>query len=881
MNNCNMATNNSSTIQIKHVYGNVLRIAIPLTQIIHTMVNGEEQTVEEEFYPSPDYPVIVDLYKGGGLHKSFVATMEGNVATMEDDGTTPLGTYQVEVKCHDTNGKPCRYMVRAVIIIVDATSDAGIQAGVEFDVQTYTLNGTVYYYAKGEDGVGIASVEQIETSTENGGVNVIRVTLTNGIYTDFEVRNGTLSQTDIAKLSHLDDSNGDTPTWANKENWRYYLTVVAAALDTHIIFGHYRNDSYDPNTFSHEVCFQSHQGREVVTQYLLADDGNIYYRQGHVVTRPNARPREIGQFDEDWQPMGFGGNPEPIRTKWRDLVLKAQNGELTSGQLYRITDYVTTTKLQHTYAAGHQYDIIIQALDEYHFDENVHLVNHEETLDTTFFANNNIDIHTFDAKYSLYNNTGRFAWAWQEGDTEDDYNPADFADMLGDVNYFNIHGADVYFPVEWEQAQQSGEPFGFYFTQPSHPRPTGADGYVYYGVSSDGGGSASSDYGIWVNPNDFMPGARCIMVQGLDATHTATYAIISTINEQDNGSGSGYGRGVIYYMRDRFGNEAGYDFINIIFERDNYFRATFEANVENYYIYDCVIKDFYDETTKKYTLGFNLFIGSHLNAIYLDNEVFGTTINGNYVNDVSIGKHCSNIQIDNHCNDITIGSMCEGITVNHHCYDVTFGHTNNAITIGANSHAISLGDLCDNIIFGTYCSSISLGNNVYDCNFGTENEDIVVGNDCHDFTFAQRCCYISTGSHCGILTFGEFCNYINIGNSGYNITLGSRCETISCGQKCSSINVAQSGTTITFGDRAYNITLITPYTSDIIVETGSRAITLGTSLTTSSNLHLRFITLASGLNTSYTIVKTISHPTVGDTFRTVYKAVGSQEVVVS
>lgn len=42
----------------------------------------------------------------------------------------------------------------------------------------------------GKDGVGIASIEQIETSVESGGVNIIKVTLTNGSSAVFEVRNG-------------------------------------------------------------------------------------------------------------------------------------------------------------------------------------------------------------------------------------------------------------------------------------------------------------------------------------------------------------------------------------------------------------------------------------------------------------------------------------------------------------------------------------------------------------------------------------------------------------------------------------------------------------------------------------------------------------------
>lgn len=204
--NCNYVTNNSSDTQatrIKHVYGNVLRLAIPLTQRVRTLVNGEEQETEAPFYPSPNHPVYVDFSKGGGLHKTFVATMQDNVATIQDDGTTPIGLYQVEVKCYDTNDKPCRYMVRAIVEIVDATIDAGIQAGIEFDAQTYTLDGTVYYYAKGDRGYSVEKVEQIVEATENGGVNVIRVTIEDGQTFDFNVRNGKLTPTQEEELKHV------------------------------------------------------------------------------------------------------------------------------------------------------------------------------------------------------------------------------------------------------------------------------------------------------------------------------------------------------------------------------------------------------------------------------------------------------------------------------------------------------------------------------------------------------------------------------------------------------------------------------------------------------------------------------------------------------
>lgn len=44
--------------------------------------------------------------------------------------------------------------------------------------------------AKGDSGVGIRSVAQTTTSTEDGGTNIVTVTKTDGTTSTFEVRNG-------------------------------------------------------------------------------------------------------------------------------------------------------------------------------------------------------------------------------------------------------------------------------------------------------------------------------------------------------------------------------------------------------------------------------------------------------------------------------------------------------------------------------------------------------------------------------------------------------------------------------------------------------------------------------------------------------------------
>lgn len=181
------------TIKIKHVYGNPLSIAIPLDKIVHSIIDGHEVETRSEFYPNQNYDVLVILKGIGLIRYEYVANVNGNVVSIKDSGEIRVGKYSVEVLAYDENKERVRYKVNSIIEIVDATIDAGIDPDIEFDIQEYILDGAVYLYAKGDKGdtgVGIQSVEQIQTSEVSGGTNVIRVTLTNGNTSDFEVKNG-------------------------------------------------------------------------------------------------------------------------------------------------------------------------------------------------------------------------------------------------------------------------------------------------------------------------------------------------------------------------------------------------------------------------------------------------------------------------------------------------------------------------------------------------------------------------------------------------------------------------------------------------------------------------------------------------------------------
>ena len=105
---------------------------------------------------------------------------------------------------------------------------------------------------------------------------------------------------------------------------------------------------------------------------------------------------------------GGGGTPAElaVSTTYAELKALRDGGTLVPGTWYRITDYLCSTTQSDTLAAQHQFDIIVQALDESHLSEEAYAAHHEGD---TYFANSKLE--AWKLKYCLDNDTTRFGWA--------------------------------------------------------------------------------------------------------------------------------------------------------------------------------------------------------------------------------------------------------------------------------------------------------------------------------------------------------------------------------------------------------------------------------------------------------------------------------------
>ena len=370
---------------------------------------------------------------------------------------------------------------------------------------------------------------------------------------------------------------------------------------------------------------------------------------------------------------------------YAELVIKVNQSGLKQGELYRITDYITTTTQPNTRSAGHQFDIIVIALSTNELSQNAYAIQHEGD---TYFSNS--DLSARDIKYDIHNDLSKYAWA----DTE-------------------------------------------------------------------------------------------------------------------------YGKGVIYYMKDEFDNEAPYDFKNIQFER------TLEWFEEHENWCNEVLGEVPSESQWYYTLTYN-------GETIQDASIVGNTlvndenyISGVYNNDFSL---CStyNVYVEgrnavfalshnvvitkgdnydyNGCYSNTFGNNCNSNTFGNGCYSNTFGNNCNSNTFGNGCYSNTFGNNCNSNTFGNGCDSNTFGNGCYSNTFGNDCYSNTFGNDCDYNTFGNNCNFNTFGNNCNSNTFGNDCDYNTFGNGCDYNTTGHylRYNYIEKGCKYINLNVSDSGSSSSY-----------------------------------------------------------------------------------
>jgi hypothetical protein len=195
------------------------------------------------------------------------------------------------------------------------------------------------------------------------------------------------------------------------------------------------------------------------------------------------------------------------------LKTMRDNGHLLAGEQYRITDYVCTTSQQDTQSAGHPFDIIVVADSPNTLNENARAVAHEGD---TYFAN--CKLSAWEIKYCLDNDKTRFWWAF-----------------------------DGQMIVNLESGFSNGTPL----TRQPLFDGRGAGEYQYaWGTQADVEDEDGTNF-LFSKTETLVNGE--VVYNILENTYLPV--------EVDSG------KGVIYYLKDEYGNECPYDFKNIQFKR--------------------------------------------------------------------------------------------------------------------------------------------------------------------------------------------------------------------------------------------------------------------------------------------------------------------------
>ena len=285
------------------------------------------------------------------------------------------------------------------------------------------------------------------------------------------------------------------------------------------------------------------------------------------------------------------------------------------------------------------------------------------------------------------------------------------------------------------------------------------------------------------------------------------------------------GKGVIYWMKDEWGNECSYDFKNILFNRG---------------LTDGLIDEDSSKSDDIYT--FNYWDST--NEICKD-----ATLELNGKDSREIAPVRNNI-IKPFCGDPATDSKKFRL--------------NDIVAALAGNYKYFY-----NNIFENDCYLISLGSS-YDNIFGAECSNIKAGVQFRFNVLGVRCMIIEFGSSCSYNQINNYCMNCNIGNNFIYNNLG-----ISCG----SCTFGNTNKYITLGASCKNIIINSNYVESVTIDSGNQYITLTTSQTPSSSNVLRNIRIVSGVNNT-TTRKTISHDTLGDTFLTTYKPANSVEISV-
>lgn len=269
-----------------------------------------------------------------------------------------------------------------------------------------------------------------------------------------------------------------------------------------------------------------------------------------------------------------------------------------------------------------------------------------------------------------------------------------------------------------------------------------------------------------------------------------------------------HGKGVIYYMKDEYGNECPYDFKNIMYYHDENWYYTFGETMDDIVLgnpYDVV-----DNIIKEYMFQ-DRILG--LNHIILKRYCRNNTFESGCSN-ISLGRACNYNTFGMFCSDISFNISCSSNVLGSHCKNIIFDNACKFNKFGNGCESNTLKEDCSHNIFGHMCKNNTLNGQ---CNYnkfgGSCSYNTLDANSIQNI-FSSDCWNNQIAINCQGNTFGVQCNYNILGsNSSYN-TFGNKCLSNKFMADVNGTVGAYHRFNI-FGDNVQNCTLINETSASI------------------------------------------------------------------
>lgn len=491
---------------------------------------------------------------------------------------------------------------------------------------------------------------------------------------------------------------------------------------------------------------------------------------------------QVDELLEEFSPNNM------IETTWTNLRSLRDSSQLVKGAWYRITDYNFVTTRLGIQSGNHQFDIVLLAISESMLSESGYACKHAGD-------------HYFEREVT----EGGIEWLYTL--YVDDYvesygdEPVDHAD--------DIHSTDVFCDSGVLPHPGTGDDVPVLYKtdtgEYSIDEPDYDDAYFYEGTYDLDG----DEYDMWGKYEYDHDNEEWVFMQQYALTPIVVEdgeLITSPIPETkivpvnmnawelkyclDNDKelfnwAETDGKGVIYYLKDEFGNEAPYDFKNILFQRKNI--TSVSSNdlsiftqgenshlglLSNYGI-TCGDNNYYYYT---FDTPFNAGNDSSLFGDSAYNTIKPYILAGQrLINNIVLGV-ANNNTIGSNCHDLTLWGTVGENNLTYNCYNLLVAYLSQTIMTYVRSTTFySLGSTT----FGSGCfqnignmlTNSEIGDGCNNNSFGTGNMGIKMGNGCSNNTFGTFNYNNTFESGVANCNLGNFVSYCEFGIAAVDITL--------------------------------------------------------------------------------------------------------------